>query len=140
MKLSIITIAISVLFCADLFSQVSLTCGTPALPDEEFEQLPWYGDFSRVERSIDSLQNLLFVQVAERDGAGCPYQTSGWQGLLAVPVHLWIYQEVENDPLLLPDNRYQQMLDYTNALFQNSGLQIHLYIACQEGNGSNLLI
>ncbi len=132
MKFSVIALAMSVLFCTDLFSQVTPFCGTPALSDEEFEQLPWYGDFSKVEHSIDSLQKLLSRQVSERDGAGCPFQTGGWQGLLAVPIHLWIYQEVANDPLLLLDNRYQEMLDYTSALFQNSGLPIYFYISCQD--------
>jgi hypothetical protein len=132
MKISIITLTLSVLFCSDLFSQSNLTCGTPSLSDEEFEQLPWYGDFSKVGRSIDSLETLLSQQVTERDGVGCPYQTSGWQGIFAAPIHLWIYQEVENDLSLPLDNRYQQMLDYTNALFQGSGLPVFFYISCQD--------
>jgi|GEM_PF-6706994 len=82
-------VAFALLFYFNLTAQPTLQCGTPSISDEAFEQLPWYGDFSKVERGIDTLQELLAQNVSERNGAVCPYQTSGWQGVIPVPVHLW---------------------------------------------------
>ncbi|MBV6439215.1 MAG: hypothetical protein EPGJADBJ_00854 [Saprospiraceae bacterium] len=122
--------AFALLFYANLPAQPTLQCGTPSISDEEFEQLPWYGDFSKVERGIDTLQELLAQNVSERNGAACPYQTTGWQGVIPVPVHLWIYRENEDDDIP-EDEFYQQMFDFNNFVFQNSGLPIHFYISCQ---------
>lgn len=78
----------SICFSMPIWRLRLLFYGTPSISDEKFEQLPWYGDFSKVERGIDTLQGLLALNVSERKGAACPYQTTGWQGVIPVPVHL----------------------------------------------------
>ncbi|MEL6863107.1 MAG: T9SS type A sorting domain-containing protein [Bacteroidota bacterium] len=117
--------------------ELHLRCGTPEITEEAFQQLPWVGDNAKLEEQIQQKTRALQKRLDSRQGRDdCPFQFGGVDEtdelIINVPVYLFVYQSMANDPDIPDPSEIQAMMDYTNSILAASGSQMRLTIVCTE--------
>jgi hypothetical protein len=108
----------------------SYSCGTPDPSEEEYMDIPWYGDENYLNNFYDSLE---YAQNNSQP-TYARLQTGDIENpWLRVPVKLWIYQIAPGNPggnaNEFPDERrIQRMMDNLNNAFRNNGINMRFYL------------
>ena len=109
-------------------------CETIEISEEEFMQLPWYGNNEILEtyRQISDYKLQLNGRDSTAQTRDFPACVSDVESIWLIPVKFWFYFAEESDPNIPTDLQLQNMMDELNRLFQNSDTGMRFFMHCPE--------